>query len=475
MVEIIRYVSGGGTGVGTSGRHSQIARVLQLPDWRKVYMPPFQKDVYREHIATAQRPMNEVEAYQKTNYITVSGRGIAKPILHIDEACFPEVVSKAVEAINPGSAPSAIEAQCWPVALKGKDLVAVIYDVSKGHTLAYLIPAIIHILRQPSVSHRYGPLVLVLIPTREAALRFRGAAGELNVRSGIRVMYLRSGEPREPQLKQIEEGAHICVATPSRLLRFMEESKINLVSCTYLVLDEADRMMTMGFEKQLRVIAENIRPDRQTLVWLSSRTMDTDQLIQDLTNDCVTVSVGAPAHVGHNRPVQHILCICEQADKEAKLIELLNDMLTQKDDKAIVFADKKKTVEELVLKLRLQGWTSVGIHGKKTEHERQWALNTFQFGTVPILVATDLVVRALSVDKVRFIISYEYPIHASEYPRRWKYAARPDGSGVKCTFLAPDETLHAKQLLEFLRETKQRIPPQLSKIAKRVQRSRRMN
>ncbi|KAH7935640.1 probable ATP-dependent RNA helicase DDX5 [Rhipicephalus sanguineus] len=464
----IIFMGGRGRGLPATSRNSQVARNLRAPDWREVHLPPFQKDVYREHITTAERPIEEVEAYRQANDITVTGRDVPKPILHVNEGGFPEHISKVIEARNSGSTLSAIEAQCWPVALRGKDLVAIIQDASKGKPLAYLVPAIIHVMRQPVVLRGSGPLVLVVTATRVTALQVREIADELNAGSPIRTLYLQPGEPRQPQLKQLVDGAHICVATPGRLVSFMEECQINLRCCTYLVLDEVDRMIMMGFEKQLRIIANNIRPDRQTLVWLSSRSMDANRLIEDLTSEYVTVSVGAAAREDHKCQVQHDVIICETVEKEQKLVALFNDILREESDKAVVFVERKQAVEDIVSFLRLQGWPAVGIHGKKTAYERDYALNSLKFSKVPIMVATDVAACALAVDKVRLVVSYDYPSSASEYSRRAGYAARPDGRGVKYTFISPDETQRAKELISFLREAKQVIPPELRMVANKI-------
>ncbi|KAH7936218.1 hypothetical protein HPB52_020125 [Rhipicephalus sanguineus] len=463
------YLYGGrGRGLPATSRNSQVACNLRAPDWREVHLPPFQKDVYREHITTAERPIEEVEAYRQANDITVTGRDVPKPILHVNEGGFPEHICKVIEARNSGSTLSAIEAQCWPVALRGKDLVAIIQDASKGKPLAYLVPAIIHVMRQPVVLRGSGPLVLVVTATRVTALQVREIADELNAGSPIRTLYLQPGEPRQPQLKQLVDGAHICVATPGRLVSFMEECQINLRCCTYLVLDEVDRMIMMGFEKQLRIIANNIRPDRQTLVWLSSRSMDANRLIEDLTSEYVTVSIGAAAREDHKCQVQHDVIICETVEKEQKLVALFNDILREESDKAVVFVERKQAVEDIVSFLRLQGWPAVGIHGKKTAYERDYALNSLKFSKVPIMVATDVAACALAVDKVRLVVSYDYPSSASEYSRRAGYAARPDGRGVKYTFISPDETQRAKELISFLREAKQVIPPGLRMVANKI-------
>ncbi|KAL3251362.1 hypothetical protein MRX96_055112 [Rhipicephalus microplus] len=163
---------------------------------------------------------------------------------------------------------------------------------SKAKPLAYFVPAIIHVLHQSVLFPDYGTSVLVLTGTREVALQVRHFAEALMAGPGIRVLYLLPGDPREQQLKQLNESAHICVATPGRLLSLMEASKINLSHCRFLVLDEADPCLTMGFAEELCTIAGNTRSDRRTFVRLSSRTMDANQLIEEFTNDCITVTIG---------------------------------------------------------------------------------------------------------------------------------------------------------------------------------------
>ncbi|KAH7935646.1 hypothetical protein HPB52_010910 [Rhipicephalus sanguineus] len=425
----VQFFDGMLNGVAPPERSIQVGYSLLAPHWAEVRLPPIHKDVYREHITTAQRPIEEVEAYRKANDIIVTGCGVPKPVLSIDEAGLPEPVTKAIEARSPGSTPNVVQAQCWPVALSGRDLVAVIYDGSKGKPLAYLVPAIIHVMHQPAVSICYGPLVLVLTATREAALQIREVADAFIARSGIRTIYLLPGETREPQLKQLEQGAHICVATPGRLVSFMEECKINLRRCSVLVLDEADQMMSMGFEKQLRTIADDTRADRQTLVWLSSRTKDVNQLIEDLTSDSITVTIGVATHEVDNCEVQHIVYVCETVEKGEKLVALFNDTLSEEGDKAIVFAERKQRVDDLVCNLRLQGWLAVGIHGKKTEQERDYALKALRVGRVPILVVTDVAASSLTALKVRLVVSYDYPSSEDEYARRFMFAARPGERG----------------------------------------------
>ncbi|XP_075730741.1 putative ATP-dependent RNA helicase DDX5 [Rhipicephalus microplus] len=459
------FMFGRGSEVSTTRRNTQVDRNLRAPRWKGLRLPPIQKDVYLEHITTARRPMEEVEAYWQTNGITVTGCDIPKPILRINEHSFPKPISKVIEALNPGSALRAMQAQCWPVAMKGKDLVVIDLNGSKDKHQAYLVPAIIHVLHQPVVLRGSEPFVLVVTVTRIAALLVQKAADELKAGSGIRISYLLPGEPREPQLKDLGEGAHICVATPGRLVSFMEECKINLRGCTYLVLDEFDRMISMGFEKQLRVIVDNIRPDRQILLWLSSRCIVAKQMIEEWMSDYVTVTFGTASREDQVCKVEHVVYVCETAEKEQKLAALFNDILREESDKAIVFVEQKQTVEDIMSYLRLQGWLAIGIHGTMTAQKREYALNTLKLEKVPIMVTTNVAACAQAVDKVRFVVNYDCPRSSSEYSRRSKYASGLVGAGVMCSFIAPHETRLSKELISFLRETKQVIPPELRKVA----------
>ncbi|KAL1477711.1 hypothetical protein MTO96_035536 [Rhipicephalus appendiculatus] len=254
-----------------------------------------------------------------------------KPILHVDEAGLPESVTKAIENLNAGSSPTALQAQCWPVVLSGRDLVAVDYTASKGKPLAYLVPALGHVQHQPVVLAGGGPTVLVLTATREMAQQVLVAVRKLTEGTNIRTMYLVSGDPKPPQLKQLQEGADICIATPGRLQTFMEEHKVNLSRCTFLAIDEAGRMMAMGLGQNLRTIVDNVRPDRQTIVRLACATRESRELAEEFTKDAINVSVGiATLHKSHR--VEHVVFVCEEAEKEHKLVALLNDIIEDDND-----------------------------------------------------------------------------------------------------------------------------------------------
>ncbi|KAH7935551.1 probable ATP-dependent RNA helicase DDX5 [Rhipicephalus sanguineus] len=449
---------------------SKVGRNLRPPGWNRVVLPAFEKDLYREHIVTALRSAIEVEGFRKDNEITVAGRAVPKPILSIDEADFPDCVRKILRAQGLGSSPTSVQAQCWPVVLSGRDLLAVIATTSESKFLVYVIPAILHVLNQDPKPHGDGPIVLVLTSTRELARQVQHAFFLFDKDSGVRTACLVQGEPKETQLKQLDEGCEVWVATPGRLVALMEECKVNIRRCTFLVLHEADRMLAMGLEKQLRLIVANVRSDRQTLTWLTSSKREACQLADEFMEDYVTISVGETSQQTQNRRTEHIVYVCDEGDKKDRLIALFEDILDDKRDKAVVFVKTKGDVDDLVTSLRLRDWPAVGIHSKKTEEEREWALNGIRFGRMLVLVATDMAARDLDAVDVRFVVNYDYPRSSDDYALRVKPAVRDDGKGRAYTFLTPTQSRSAKELICILRDAGQAVPQEVLKVAKKVAR-----
>nr|XP_037288764.1 probable ATP-dependent RNA helicase DDX5 [Rhipicephalus microplus] len=250
----------------------------------------------------------------------------------------------------------------------------------------------------------------------------------------------------------------------------MEECKVNIGRCTFLVLDEVDRMLEMGLGKNIRLIVENVRPDRQTIMWLTSNTREACQLADEVMEDYVTISFGDTSQQSQNRRAQHIVHVCDEGDKEDRLVALFEDILDNKQDKAVVFVETKGKVDHLVTSLRLRNWPVVGVHSKKSDQERELALNAFRFGRVLVLVATDMVVRDLEAQDVRFVVNYDYPRSADDYALRVKPAIRDDGTGRAYTFLTPTQSRHAKELIWILRDARQVVPQEVLNVARKTTR-----
>ncbi|XP_037528312.1 probable ATP-dependent RNA helicase DDX5 [Rhipicephalus sanguineus] len=450
---------------------SKVERNLRPPGWDRFVLPAFEKNLYREHIVTALRSASEVAGFRKGNEITVAGRAVPKPILSFDETDFPDCITKVLRAQGLGSSPTSVHAQCWPVVLSGRDLLAVAATSSENRFLAYVIPAVLHVRSQEPMPHGDGPIVLVLASTRELARQVQHTFSLFDKDFGIRTACLVPGEPKEAQLKRLGEGCEVWVATPSRLVGLMEECKVNIRRCTFLVLEQADRMLAMGLQKQLRLIVANVRSDRQTLTWLTSSTREASLLADEFMEDYVTVTVGETSQQSQNRRAEHIVYVCDEKDKDDRLVTLFEDILDDKRDKAVVFVETKWKVDDLVTSLRLRDWPAVGIHSRKTEQEREWALNALRFGRMLVLVATDMAGHGVDVEDARFVVNYDYPRSSDDYARRVKHAVRDDGKGRAYTFLTPTESRNAKELVRILRDAGKEVPPDLLKVAKKTARS----
>uniref|UniRef100_A0A9J8D5R8 RNA helicase n=1 Tax=Cyprinus carpio carpio TaxID=630221 RepID=A0A9J8D5R8_CYPCA len=264
---------------------------LRKKHWNLDELPKFEKNFYQEHPDVARRTAQEVEHYRRSKEITVKGRDGPKPIVKFHEANFPNYVMDVISKQN-WTDPTPIQAQGWPVALSGKDMVG-IAQTGSGKTLSYLLPGIVHINHQPFLERGDGPICLVLAPTRELAQQVQQVAAEYGKASRLKSTCIYGGAPKGPQIRDLERGVEICIATPGRLIDFLEVGKTNLRRCTYLVLDEADRMLDMGFEPQIRKIVDQIRPDRQTLMWSATWPKEVRQLAEDFLKDYVQINVGA--------------------------------------------------------------------------------------------------------------------------------------------------------------------------------------
>ncbi|XP_012673588.1 probable ATP-dependent RNA helicase DDX5 isoform X2 [Clupea harengus] len=453
---------GGGRGGGQGKKFGNPGEGLRKKHWNLDELPKFEKNFYKEHPDVTHRPPQELEQFRRTNEVTVKGRDCPNPILQFYEASFPTYVMDVINKQNWPS-PTPIQSQGWPLALSGKDMVG-IAQTGSGKTLSYLLPAIVHINHQPFLERGDGPICLVLAPTRELAQQVQQVAAEYGRASRLKSTCIYGGAPKGPQIRDLERGVEICIATPGRLIDFLEVGKTNLRRCTYLVLDEADRMLDMGFEPQIRKIVDQIRPDRQTLMWSATWPKEVRQLAEDFLRDHVQINVGA-LQLTANHNILQIVDVCNDAEKDNKLLRLLEEIMSEKENKTIIFVETKRRCDELTRRMRRDGWPAMGIHGDKSQQERDWVLNEFRHGKAPILIATDVASRGLDVEDVKFVINYDYPNNSEDYIHRIGRTARSQKTGTAYTFFTPGNMKQAGDLISVLREANQAINPKLIQMA----------
>jgi ATP-dependent RNA helicase DDX5/DBP2 len=384
---------GGGGGFGGGGGGGAFGGELPEQKWDTGVVQVV-KDFYVEHPAVTAMSDQDVLETRKSMDVEVSGRDVPKPIRSFEEGSFPEYIMQSVRAQG-YTKPTAIQSQGWPCALSGRDVIG-LAETGSGKTAAFLLPAIVHINAQPFLEPGDGPIVLVLAPTRELAVQIKKEADKFGGTSRIKSACLYGGAPKSEQIRELNQGCEIVIATPGRLIDLLTIRKTNLRRVTYLVLDEADRMLDMGFEPQIRTILSQIRPIKQTLMWSATWPREVQQLARDFLNGDpkgpVTVRVGADLRTAHT--ITQIIECCSSFEKRAKLIQVLEKVMATKG-KLLIFSDTKKSCDDLTHMLRRDGWPALAIHGDKTQAERDWVLAEFRAGRAPVMIATDVASRGL--------------------------------------------------------------------------------
>lgn len=383
----------GGFGGRGGGRYDERVE-LNTPEWDIDSLPKFEKNFYNEHPDVTARSVQDVNAFRKEHDMKCDGTDIPKPITSFDEAGFPDYVLKEVKQQG-FPKPTSIQCQGWPMALSGRDMVG-IASTGSGKTLSYCLPSIVHINAQPLLSPGDGPIVLVLAPTRELAVQIQQECSKFGSSSRIRNTCVYGGAPKGQQIRDLARGVEICIATPGRLIDMLETGKTNLRRVTYLVLDEADRMLDMGFEPQIRKIVDQIRPDRQTLMWSATWPKEVQALTRDYLNDPIQVTVGS-LELAASHTITQLVEVVTEFEKRDRLIKHLETATADPEAKCLIFASTKRTCDEITNYLRADGWPALAIHGDKQQGERDWVLKEFKTGKSPIMVATDVAARGIGM------------------------------------------------------------------------------
>ncbi|KAF5304044.1 hypothetical protein FQA39_LY01829 [Lamprigera yunnana] len=430
--------------------------------WDMNALQPFRKNFYVPHTNIQNRSQTEIDSYRDEKAITVKGTNVPHPSDTFEESNFPDYVMQ--EIIRQGySEPTPIQAQGWPIALSGRDLVG-IAQTGSGKTLAYMVPATVHINHQQRAQRGEGPIVLILAPTRELAQQIQQVARDFGAPSMIRNTCVFGGCPKAPQARDLERGVEIVIATPGRLIDFLEKGTTNLQRCTYLVLDEADRMLDMGFEPQIRKIITQIRPDRQVLMWSATWPKQVQALAEDFLVDYVQINVGSLA-LSANRNIRQIVEVYDDNEKEGKLLNLLKEIAADQNNKTIIFVETKKKVDDITKSIRMEGYSAISIHGDKSQPERDYVLSEFRNGKASILVATDVAARGLDVEDVKYVINLDYPNSCEDYVHRIGRTGRCEQIGTAYAFFSPNNQRQAKDLISVLEESGQVVNPKLRELA----------
>ncbi len=333
--------------------------------------------------------------------------------------------------------PTPIQEQAIPLALAGRDLIG-LAQTGTGKTAGFTLPIVHNLISDPLTGSDGEPLhrvrVLILTPTRELAAQVEESFRKYGKYTELRVVPIFGGVGIEPQSKALRRGVDVVVATPGRLLDHMERQNVSFDDLEVLVLDEADRMLDMGFAPQLNRIVSEIPPYRQTLLFSATMPPEVEALARKYLRKPVVVQVGRRSEAAST--VTHAVYPVPRERKSTLLVELLKqaDM-----DSVLIFTRTKHGADRVVRHLEDQGIAATAMHADKSQGERTRALEDFKSGKIRVLVATDIAQRGLDITGISHVINYDVPQQPEDYVHRIGRTGRALATGDAYTFMSPDE------------------------------------
>ena len=356
--------------------------------------------------------------------------------------------------------PTPIQAQAIPVALAGGDLMAGA-QTGTGKTAAFALPVLQKLLPLASASAspaKHPVRALILTPTRELAIQVEESVKAYAKHTSLRSLVVYGGVDIKTQTPHLKTGVEVLVATPGRLLDHIEQKTIQLNQVQILVLDEADRMLDMGFMPDLKRILALLPKQRQNLMFSATFSNDIKKLADEFLTKPQLIEV-ARSNATNDNVTQKVYEVA-QSDKEALLIQLLK---AANASQVIIFTKTKITASRLSRSLAREGIAADAIHGDKTQQERIKALDGFKAGTITALVATDVAARGLDISELPMVINYEIPSAPEDYVHRIGRTGRAGALGIAISFVSPEED---KYILEIEKLIKRQIPKETVALEK---------
>lgn len=416
--------------------------------------------------------------------VTIKGGKIPNPIRTWTESGFPQAILDIIDSVG-YKEPTPIQRQAIPIGLQNRDIIGVA-ETGSGKTLAFLIPLLVWIQSLPKIERTedadQGPYAMILAPTRELAQQIEEETVKFGAPLGIRTVVVVGGLSREEQGFKLRMGCEIVIATPGRLIDVLENRYLVLNQCTYIVMDEADRMIDMGFEPDVQKILEympvtNLKPDtdeaedteklmenfftknkyRQTVMFTATMPAAVERLARTYLRRPATVYIGS---VGKpTERTEQIVYIMGENDKRKKLVEILSRGV---DPPVIIFVNQKKGADVLAKGLEKMGYNACTLHGGKGQEQREYALASLKNHSKDILVATDVAGRGIDIKDVSLVINYDMAKTIEDYTHRIGRTGRAGKTGCAISFLTKDDSALFYDLKHMLQSSPVSVcPPEL--------------
>ncbi|XP_038563743.1 probable ATP-dependent RNA helicase DDX46 isoform X1 [Micropterus salmoides] len=445
-----------------TGFQTKQRKVLEPVDHGKIQYEPYRKNFYVEVPELARMSPEDVTAYRlELEGIIVKGKGCPKPIKTWVQCGVSMKILSSMKK-HGYEKPTPIQAQAIPAIMSGRDLIG-IAKTGSGKTIAFLLPMFRHIMDQRPLEESEGPISVIMTPTRELALQITKECKKFSKQLGLRVVCVYGGTGISEQIAELKRGAEIIVCTPGRMIDMLGANSgrvTNLRRVTYVVLDEADRMFDMGFEPQVMRIVDNVRPDRQTVMFSATFPRAMEALARRILAKPIEVQVGGRSVVCSDVE-QHVLVI-EEDKKFLKLLEILGHY--QEKGSVIIFVDKQEHADSLLKDLMKASYPCMSLHGGIDQYDRDSIINDFKNGACRLMVATSVAARGLDVKQLILVVNYNCPNHYEDYVHRAGRTGRAGNKGYAYTFITEDQVRYAGDIIKALELSGSPVPLELEQL-----------
>lgn len=436
-------------------------------DYSKLDLNPIRKNFWVEPYELSQMTEEELaELRLELDGIKVSGKNIPKPVQKWSQCGLTRPILDTIESLG-YEKPTPIQMQALPVIMSGRDVIGVA-KTGSGKTMAFALPLLRHVKDQDPISGDDGAIALIMTPTRELCTQIHSDLQPFAKALKLRVVAAYGGNAIKDQIAELKRGAEIIVATPGRLIDLLAANGgrvTNLKRATFLVLDEADRMFDMGFEPQVMKIFNNVRPDRQTILFSATMPRIIDSLTKKVLRDPVEITVGGRSVVAPE--ITQIVEVMDEGKKFNRLLELLGELYADDDDvRSLIFVERQEKADDLLRELLRRGYGCMSIHGGKDQEDRNSTISDFKKGVCPILIATSIAARGLDVKQLKLVINYDAPNHLEDYVHRAGRTGRAGNTGTAVTFITEEQENCASGIAKALEQSGQPVPDRLNEMRK---------
>lgn len=436
-------------------------------NYANLNLPPFRKNFYTEPAELVDMTEAEINDLRlELDGIKVAGKDVPKPVQKWSQ-CGLDVKSLDVIKKLGYDKPTSIQMQAIPAIMSGRDVIGVA-KTGSGKTIAFLLPMFRHIRDQRPLKNSDGPIGLIMTPTRELATQIHKECKPFLKAMGLRAVCAYGGAIIKDQIADLKRGAEIIVCTPGRMIELLAANSgrvTNLQRVTYVVLDEADRMFDMGFEPQVMKVFNNIRPNRQTILFSATMPRIMDALAKKTLQSPVEIVVGGRSVVAPE--ITQIVEVREEKEKFHRLLELLGELYNADEDaRTLIFVDRQEKADDLLKDLMRKGYPCMSIHGGKDQVDRDSTIDDFKAGVVPIMIATSVAARGLDVKQLKLVVNFDAPNHLEDYVHRAGRTGRAGNTGTAVTFITEEQEQYSVGIAKALEQSGQEVPERLNEMRK---------